>query len=376
MVAARHLEEPPPLGFVARFNTVRAAAEMGLRPIIGRSDGTRFIPAVPYADGLPSHNVQFATAMVQAHPHSDRVGLIMGPCPAGNVFAFDLDRNHGNGDGVAAMRQLLDELGIDRLPHGPRVLTPRGGVQIILRAPDGVVIRRMTGRHAIAPAIDCLGLGALMTIPPTVRADGAYKWVDGVSLFTPKTIGERATFIPFAPRALIELVEKRPGDDARPTELVRVGALPPRSEAIAGESDHDKKERERREQAEEERKCAYIACAIDGLVRDVATAPIGARNSTLNWAAAKLAMWMRGDARGRVNEDVVLANLRQAAAQVGLSVPEANSAVRSGLTYGRSSARNPLSVPHSKNDQRAAGGPRAGIHTLHTRNATDGATPI
>lgn len=286
-------------------------AQMGLRPIVGWTRGTQFRPAVKYANGLGTDDVGEAQRMLKHHPGADRLGLIMGPCRAGNLFVIDLDRNHGDGaDGVFALRRWLDAHDVTDLPAGPRWRTPRGGLQLLFRAPPGARVRHMCGDHALAPGVDVKGYNGLATIPPTKREDGCYAWCDGLSLFDSP--------IPAAPSELVAAVRAKPPATPPATIAPRV-------------VDHRSADRRR-----------YIERAIDDEIEMLASCAEGGRNTQLFRTAAVASGFHAGEP-GLVNIDVVVARLHAACAANGLQKQDGAQAVsatiRSGLRRGREAPR-------------------------------------
>jgi len=85
----------------------------------------------------------------------------------------------------------------------------------------------------------------------------------------------------------------------------------------------------------------YLRRALEGECRNVATAPEGTRNDTLNTAAFKLGSLVGANA---LHRDEVEGALLAAASQCGLPEHEARAAIRSGLEAG---TRNPRTLPDS-----------------------------
>lgn len=85
----------------------------------------------------------------------------------------------------------------------------------------------------------------------------------------------------------------------------------------------------------------YLRRALEDECRNVATAPEGTRNDTLNTAAFKLGSLVGANA---LHRDEVEGALLAAASQCGLPEHEARAAIRSGLEAG---TRNPRTLPDS-----------------------------
>lgn len=128
------------------------------------------------------------------------------------------------------------------------VETPSGGLHFYYRAPLGSRIRNSAGK--LGWQVDVRAAGGYVCAPGTTLPNGAYKPVGG-----PENIAHLPQWL----RALLEPQKPTPAATQRRTPQVTPG---PRSQV------------ERR---------------VRGLIRTVAEAPEGQRNSTLNWAAWQLA---------------------------------------------------------------------------------------
>lgn len=321
----------------ARDGIALRCAEIGLRPIVGWTVGTGFRPSVRFRDGLATDDVAVARRMLQEHPNADRLGLVMGACRAGNVFALDVDRGHTDViDGVAECRDWLRSHGMERLPPGPRCRTPRGGVQLLFAAPIGVRIRNMSGDAGLAPGVDVRGHNGLATIPPTARVDGAYRWIDGASILD--------LAIPLAPAALVEAVRGRPHVAVAPN----FGA--PRNDLS----------RERR----------YIERALDGELTRVAQAQSGGRNAALFHAAA-VAASLEAGSPGAVDLGHVTDQLEVACVSNGLIHDDGIGAVRRTIASGfRAGAQSPRLLSLEERRRRPAK-TRAVRFDLSSRSSPD-----
>lgn len=160
----------------------RAAAElgrMGFRVAIGSTivsgpGKLEFRPAHRFANGAAPDTAEEAAHLVRRLPGCNRIAIVTGPCRAGFVVGLDLDRNHGDGaDGISEFRRALDEVGMDKLPPGPRWRTPRGGFQQLFL---GDPTLRLASRPV--PGIEVKWHpNLLLTCPPTRRPDGDYTWL-------------------------------------------------------------------------------------------------------------------------------------------------------------------------------------------------------
>lgn len=319
-----------------RLRNARGCAALGLRPIVGTTSDGRFVPAVKYRAGLATDDVEVAAKLVLDHPYSERLGLVMGECNAGNVFGLDVDRNHGGADGVRALRAWLDEKGLKSLPLGPRWKTPRGGYQMIFRAPPGLMIRNMSGKGSLAPSVDVRGFNGLLTIPPTERRDGLYSWVPGLCLFECE--------IPEAPPELIGAVRQK----ERPSTPEVVGVW--RASAMLPRDD-----------AEQERRRRYIETAINSEIHELASTGRGGRNHALFRAAAVVAGFAAGEP-ALVREKDFEGRLMEAACANGSMDDDgflvARNTIHSGFRRGREQPRH---VPPTEKQKRRAGGQHAAV---------------
>ena len=93
---------------------------------------------------------------------------------------------------------------------------------------------------------------------------------------------------------------------------------------------------------------AYARSALEREARNVAEAPEGQRNDTLNTAAFNLGQLV---AAGALDESVVRAELEKAGTAAGLSEAETRKAINSGLSAGRKEPRDLSGVGRSKQPQ-------------------------
>src|SRR5437660_7121675 len=203
-------------------------------------------------------------------------------------------------DGAVGMESLGGLGREDGALRAAWVRTGSGGWHAYVRRPDGAPIRNSVGR--LAPGIDVRGEGGSITAPPSRHASGdVYRWLKpGVEP-------------PDAPDWLVRLALPPPTRPRWPlSELVRhVGD-------------------------------GYAAAAIGQEAEAVASAPAGTRNHRLNLAAWRLGQLVAG---GVVDEMVARDALLAAAATAGLSAHESVATVRSGLTAGQRSPRQPRPLP-------------------------------
>ncbi|MFN4073524.1 MAG: bifunctional DNA primase/polymerase [Thermus sp.] len=182
------------------------------------------------------------------------------------------------------------------LLEAPRQRTPKGGVHVFLRLPEGLggalsaTVRRMAG-------VDLRGLGrAYVVAAPTRLADGrGYTWE--VPLVEPEAL-------PLVPPALLRALLPPPPP---PPQEVRIGEGSPRR----------------------------LRGLLEAYADRVAAAPIGTRHNTLiAYARAAGGLIPHGLDPQEAEEALVAA-----AMQAGLPEAEARAAVRWGLEVG---ARQPL----------------------------------
>jgi predicted P-loop ATPase len=91
------------------------------------------------------------------------------------IWGIEADTLKGhNVDGIAELRKL-------EAKHGPLPVTlmaesPSGSRHRLFNWPKGVEIRNSTS--AIAPGVDVRGEGGMVIAPPSMRADGVYRWLN------------------------------------------------------------------------------------------------------------------------------------------------------------------------------------------------------
>lgn len=110
-------------------------------------------------------------------------------------FVIEADTVAGHGvDGLAGLRALEAING--PLPTTLMAMSPSGSVHRYYKHPgNGVKVK--SSNSEIAPGVDVKGDGGMVVGPPTVRADGAYKWINDLPIAE-------------APAWLIKLVKDKP----------------------------------------------------------------------------------------------------------------------------------------------------------------------
>ncbi|GEM85124.1 bifunctional DNA primase/polymerase [Meiothermus hypogaeus] len=238
----------------------------------------------PYGRLVPSglknatHDPEALHRWWQAAP-----GAGVGILPPPEVLVLDFDDP-----------QAWDELRAEHpeLAEAPRQRTPRGGVHVFLKLPQGVIGSLSTSARKL-PGLDLRGMGkAYLAAAPTELPTGAYSWE--VPLLPPAEL-------PLAPEGL--LLRLLPEPPPPPPREVGVGASPRRLTALLG---------------------AYA--------EGVRTAQPGTRHNTLiGYARAAGGLVPHGLAPQEAEEALVAAAL-----EAGLPEAEARAAVRWGLEVGRS----------------------------------------
>jgi hypothetical protein len=152
----------------------------------------------------------------------------------------------------------------------------------------------------LGPGLDVRARGGYVIAPPSRHATGhRYAWTSTDELAP-------------LPAWLAELLA---GPDA---DAQARAPLPP---AITGSGD---------------RRARYLQAALDGELAEVARAPIGTRNTTLNRAAFRLGQ-LTGAGLGEPEH--IAHTLRAAAQQAGLGTSEADATIASGLAAGQAYPR-------------------------------------
>jgi len=237
----------------------------------------------------------------QAQPEAG-VGIL----PPAEVLVLDLDSPD-------AWEELRGEF--PELAAAPRQRTPRGGVHVFLRLPEGVIGGLSTSARKL-PGLDLRGMGrAYLVAAPTELPNGRYVWE--VPLLPPDAL-------PLIPeRLLLRLLPPPPP--------------PPPEYQPAQLRDMGRDLRSRR---------------LEGLLRwaceRVAAAPEGARHVTL-LSHARL---MGGYVHLGLDPEQAAHALAEAGMRAGLPAREAESTARDGLRYGQAA---PLELPEEGGGESAGG---------------------
>jgi hypothetical protein len=102
------------------------------------------------------------------------IGIPTGPDNGFWVLEIDTTKGGHANDGFAALAALIAQHG--PLPETLTAESPSGSRHYYFRWPQGVEIRNRANWPA--PGIDIRGDGGMVIAPPSVRADGAYRWID------------------------------------------------------------------------------------------------------------------------------------------------------------------------------------------------------
>ena len=221
--------------------------------------GVRVFPLVP-GEKRPmvtgwEQKATTAPSLLDSWPAGAGVGIACGPS---GLVVVDCDNHGGTPPREWDRPGIINGLDVfadvwSRHTRAPlfdtmTVETPSGGLHFYYRAPLGSRIRNSAGK--LGWQVDVRAAGGYVCAPGTILPNGAYKPVGGPGNIAP---------LPHWLRTLLEPQKPTPAATQRRTPQVIPG---PRSQV------------ERR---------------VRGLIRTVAEAPEGQRNSTLNWAAWQLA---------------------------------------------------------------------------------------
>ncbi len=209
------------------------------------------------------------------------------------IVAIDIDGETGE----ATLDMLVAEHG--PLPKTLTAITGGDGLHYLYRPPADRTMRNTAGR--IGPGIDTRGDGGYIIVAPSVHPSGqGYEWIDPAAL------------VAVLPGWLAVLAD--PPAPAHPT--AERAPAPPLVGGMTG----------------------YAAAALERRAAEVAAAPPGERNHTLNQAAFRCGQLVAG---GQLAETDAVATLTAAALTCGLDGREIAQTVRSGLTAGGRSPQYP-----------------------------------
>jgi hypothetical protein len=241
----------------------------------------------------------------QAQPRAN-IGVACGPS---GLVVIDLDVKNG-ARGPEAWEALCAELGLSPWDTAAAA-TPSGGRHLYYAAPKDTPLRSSAGK--LGPGIDVRAAGGYVVAPPSRTAEGSYAWIEpGPLRPLPAPVARcLATQRPVGERPAGQRPPPRPGPDVSPS-----GA----DAALA----------------------AYVRKAVDAEAHNVAHAPEGMRNHTLNVAAYCLGQLVAAPWAG-LAKDAVRDTLLRAARACGLPEREALATIDSGLAVGM---QHPRPSPH------------------------------
>ena len=167
------------------------------------------------------------------------------------IVVVDVDPRHHGDHALAELEQQHGDL-----PWAAVVETPSGGTHVYLAHPGG---RIANSTSRIGLGIDIRGDGGLALLPPSRRADGAYRWA----------VGGPAT-IPLMPQPWVELLRSPPKAATQSTRTASGAAQAPggRSDCPGGRQH---------------------AARLAGVLRFLEGAAVGERNRSLYWCGRRLA---------------------------------------------------------------------------------------
>ncbi len=213
------------------------------------------------------------------------IGLLTG-------VSFDVLDVDGE-EGRASLKAAVAEYG--ELPDGPRTRTGGGGSHLLFATMG-------TGNRAgVLPKVDWRGLNGYIVAPPSIHVTGlAYAWRNDETLPPPE-----------APGWLVGIVDPpkpiRPASDYRPLPVGAGDGTP------------------------------YGLQAMTREIADLARAPEGTRNATLNETAFSLFQLVAG---GEISESAANHYLRTTAAGIGLGDHEINTTLGSARSAGLAQPRS------------------------------------
>lgn len=200
----------------------------------------------------------------------------------------------------------------DNLPDTPTVQTGSGsGLHLYYRVPPGTTMRVGNTTKHIHPSTDTRGEGGQVVAPGSIHADtGAlYEWVPGLS---PDEI-ELADL----PQWVIDAINEPPKKKTTTSTTATTAAI----EIADGLNK------------------AYLSKALQNGCANVANAPEGQRNETLNKEAYSLARL------SELTDSDIWNALLPAAMQAGLAESESSATIKSGITAGRA---KPQPIPGAR----------------------------
>ena len=233
------------------------------------------------------------------------------------LMVIDADR-HGGPDGVVNFYDLQVKHG--GLPEGPVTNTAGGGQHFFFMQPNGEPFGNSTGN--LPPGVDVRGKGGWVVAPGSVRPDGA-RWEEmpGIASLVEAFKEGTVPTLPVWLGATIRMAKSKPPpstNGAHPA-VATVATIATGREAV------------------------YARQALRGAAKDLADAPDGSRNETLN---AKTFRMARMAARGWIAQSDVVDALHEAAKESGLDDAEIQKSLASGMTAGLDNPADDLEDLH------------------------------
>lgn len=220
---------------------------------------------------------------------------------ASGLVVLDLDPADDAGEsGTATFHRLCEELG--RPDRPTMVRTPRGGWHLYYAHPGG---RIPSTAGKLGPGLDVRADGGYIVVPPSVVDGRPYTWVEEPWPGPPHLLQLPAAW-----------VERLTATEPEPASIPTVVPV-----SLSG------------------RVLAYVTAAIRGELEEVANAPEGTRNATLNTSAYRVG---RIAAASGLDPDAARRALVAVATANGLSPREARRTVESGIRAG---LQRPANLP-------------------------------
>ena len=112
---------------------------------------------------------------------SANVGIPTGK--VNGIFVLEADTQKGHGvDGIAGLRQLEERHG--KLPQTRMAVSPSGSLHYYFNHPGGD-IKIKNSSSELALGVDVRGDGGMVIAPPSMRDDGAYRWLNDAPFADP-----------------------------------------------------------------------------------------------------------------------------------------------------------------------------------------------
>jgi Bifunctional DNA primase/polymerase, N-terminal len=234
------------------------------------------------------------------------------------IIDIETDTPKGHGvDGGAALKKLEAELG--PLPETLTFESPSGSRHRIFNYPKGlgpkVWIKTIPG--VLGKGVDVKADGGMMIAPPSVRADGVYRWCNELPIAD-------------LPEAWVE----------------RIIELCTAKKAAAADQRDDKPSPNKARSREK----AYAAAALAGVAEELADTEPGERNKTLNAVAYRMGRMV---ARKWIKREDVERALLEAAQACGLVGDDGEDQQRATIASGLKAG---MQEPHDDLPEQAGGG--------------------